>query len=97
MNTHDIETVLRSFLTGDGYIAADDIPAICATIEAALQSQDREDALRYRYLSSMATQQADTLGPIFRIDVRRTPKALFNFDAAVDQARRIEGENHGSI
>lgn len=34
MNTHDIETVLRSFLTGDGYIAADDIPAICAAIEA---------------------------------------------------------------
>lgn len=37
MNTHDIETVLRSFLTGDGYIAADDIPAICATIEADRQ------------------------------------------------------------
>jgi len=35
MNTHDIETVLRSFLTGDGYIAADDIPAICAALEAA--------------------------------------------------------------
>jgi hypothetical protein len=34
MNTHDIETVLRSFLTGDGYIAADDIPAICAALEA---------------------------------------------------------------
>ena len=34
MNTHDIETVLRSYLTGDGYIAADDIPAICADIEA---------------------------------------------------------------
>ena len=60
---------------------------------AALQSQDRKDALRYRYLSSMATQQADTLGPIFRIDVRRTPQTLFNFDAAVDHARRrIEGD-----
>lgn len=60
---------------------------------AALQSQDREDAERYRYLSSMATQQADALGPIFRIDVRRTtPQTLFNFDAAVDHARRAEGE-----
>ena len=44
----------------------------------------RKDAERYRYLSSMATQQADTIGPIFRIDVRRTPKTLFNFDAAID-------------
>jgi len=52
----------------------------------------RKDAERYRYLSSMATQQADTLGPIFRIDVRRTPQTLFNFDAAVDHARRAEGE-----
>ena len=66
-------------------------------IEAAvLQSPEvqalRKDAERYRYLSSMATQQADTIGPIFRIDVRRTPKTLFNFDAAIDHARRIEGE-----
>lgn len=37
MNTHDIETVLRSYLTGDGYIAADDIPAICAAIDADRQ------------------------------------------------------------
>src|SRR5690606_20567944 len=59
---------------------------------AALQSQDQVDAERYRYLSSMATQQTDTLGPIFRIDVRRTPQTLFNFGAAVDHARRIEGD-----
>jgi len=61
---------------------------------AALAEKDkeiealREDAERYRCLSSMATQQADYLGPIFRIDVRRTPQTLFNFDAAVDHARR---------
>ena len=40
----------------------------------------------------VATQQADYLGPIFRIDVRRTPQTLFNFDAAVDHAYRAEEE-----
>lgn len=34
MNTHDIETILRQYLTSDGYISADDIPAICNAIEA---------------------------------------------------------------
>lgn len=68
--------------------------AIQSHIRALLESNAalREDAERYRCLSSMATQQADYLGPIFRIDVRRTPQTLFNFDAAVDHARRaLEG------
>jgi len=47
---------------------------------------ERKDAERYRWLSAMATQQADYLGPIFRIDVRRSEPHLFNFDAAVDAA-----------
>lgn len=56
----------------------------------------REDAERYRCLSSMATQQADYLGPIFRIDVRRTtPQTLFNFDAAVDHARAALEQEEG--
>lgn len=50
----------------------------------------RKDAARYRCLSAMATQQADYLGPIFRIDVRRSEPYLFNFDAAVDAAMRKE-------
>lgn len=37
MNTHDIEQILRSYLTDDGYIAADDIPNICKAIEADRQ------------------------------------------------------------
>lgn len=55
-------------------------------IEAA-----QKDAARYRCLSAMATQQADYLGPIFRIDVRRSEPYLFNFDAAVDAAMQ-QGE-----
>lgn len=61
---------------------------------AARQSQEREDAERYRCLSSLATQQADHLGPIFRIDVRRSPQNLFNFDASVDHARLACGGDH---
>lgn len=61
----------------------------------ALQSQDAEDAQRYRKLRAMATQQADSLGPIFRIDVRRSAPYLFNFDAAIDHARRVEGDASG--
>ena len=82
-------------LMPDGRYEDDDVEVAWEAYQAgraALQSQDREDAERYRYLSSVATQQADTLGPIFRIDVRRTPQTMFNFDAAVDHARRIEKE-----
>lgn len=58
--------------------------------QAVLQSEQvqawKKDAERYRKLSAMATQQADSLGPIFRIDVRRSAPYLFNFDAAIDAA-----------
>lgn len=58
--------------------------------QAVLQSKQvqawKRDAERYRKLSAMATQQADSLGPIFRIDVRRSAPHLFNFDAAIDAA-----------
>lgn len=77
-----------SYESGGSYTVA----AAFWNARAALQSQDQVDAERYRCLSSMATQQADALGPIFRIDVRRTPQTLFNFDAAVDHAIHIEGE-----
>lgn len=66
------------------YIAACDPD----TIRTLLDERDAlaKDAARYRCLSAMATQQADYLGPIFRIDVRRSEPYLFNFDAAVDAA-----------
>ena len=54
----------------------------------------RKDAERYRCLSSMATQQADYLGPIFRIDVRRSEPYLFNFDAAVDAMLKAREDNN---
>lgn len=65
--------------------------SVVASIEqAVLKSPEiqalRKDAERYRKLSAMATQQADSLGPIFRIDVRRSAPYLFNFDAAIDAA-----------
>jgi hypothetical protein len=53
---------------------------------AAQNPDDARDAARYRWLRAMATQQADSLGPIFRIDVRRSAPYLFNFGAAVDAA-----------
>lgn len=66
--------------------------------QAALASPEvqalHKDAERYRKLREMATQQADSLGPIFRIDVRRSAPYLFNFDAAIDHARRVEGRGN---
>lgn len=55
-----------------------------------------KDAARYRCLSAMATQQADSLGPIFRIDVRRSESCLFDFDAAVDAILR-ESDAQGEV
>lgn len=74
---------------GTGFVAP--LYSVVEAIEqAVLQSPEiqelKKDAERYRCLSSMATQQADSLGPIFRIDVRRSAPYLFNFDAAVDAA-----------
>lgn len=83
---------------GCPYCKQSDDAKILVAERDALEAENerlREDAERYRCLSSMATQQADYLGPIFRIDVRRTtPQTLFNFDAAVDHARAaLEQEN----
>lgn len=73
---------------------------LCAEVDelraevAALQAENerlRKDAGRYRWLRAMATQQADSLGPIFRIDVRRSAPYLFNFDAAIDAAMQRTG------
>lgn len=50
------------------------------------------DAARYRWLAEQATQQADARGPIFRIDVRRTEKTLFNFGGAIDCAMEVSNE-----
>ena len=54
MNIHDIEMVLRSFLTGDGYIAADDIPAICATLEADRKRRGEPVERKRRYAQGTA-------------------------------------------
>ena len=60
-----------------------EITRLGAKLEAA-----KAEILRYRWLRDNATQQADSLGPIFRIDVRRTSNnTLFNIDAAIDKAR----------
>lgn len=74
-----------------------EIEALRAERDALAQENEllRKDAERYRCLSAMATQQADYLGPIFRIDVRRSEPYLFNFDAAVDAAmQRTSGGDH---
>lgn len=80
---------------GDFVISPEQLLTFAALVRNAALEEVREDAERYRCLRSMATQQADYLGPIFRIDVRRTtPQTLFNFDAAVDHARAaLEKEN----
>lgn len=47
----------------------------------------RKDAERYRWLAAKATQQADSIGPIFRIDVRRKNDGTpFSLGAAIDAA-----------
>ena len=68
------------------------VAALHLEAAAALEAA-REDAERYRWLRAMATQQADSLGPIFRIDVRRSAPYLFNFDAAIDAALAQGQEN----
>ena len=74
---------------GDAYLITACDPD---TIRALLEERDElaKDAARYRCLSAMATQQADSLGPIFRIDVRRSEPYLFNFDAAVDAVLKAQ-------
>lgn len=48
-----------------------------------------QHAAMYQFLASQATQQADTLGPIFRIDIRRgSESTLFNFYSAVLSAMK---------
>lgn len=68
-------SALRSTTAGDGEARPISVP------------QDLlRDAARYRWLAEQATQQADTLGPIFRIDVRRSEQTLFNLGSAIDRA-----------
>lgn len=61
--------------------------ADAAEVRAELAEKDAE---RYRWLAAQATQQADSIGPIFRIDVRRridgTP---FSLTAAIDAAMAL--------
>lgn len=78
--------------------AAADDPRINLTITLAEYMREvkdeierlRADAERYRWLRDNAYQCADTVGPLFRIDVRRTEKTLFNFGLAIDVARKEE-------
>ena len=61
---------------------------------AALQEQDREDALRYRYLKyQFSVFSADIQGQHSWL-WRGNPSRLIgpNIDEAIDHARRIEGE-----
>jgi hypothetical protein len=73
MNTHDIETVLRSYLTGDGYIAADDIPAICAAIEADRKQRGELSARIAELEAKLAEVQKDAA----RLDYVATGKVTF--------------------
>lgn len=85
----------EDYINDDRDMLRAEIVALKGTV-ADLQAECeklRRDAERYRCLSSMATQQADYLGPIFRIDVRRSEPYLFNFDAAIDAAMSKEGSH----
>lgn len=70
----------------------------CAAVEAVLQSQDREDAERYRWLrrhwfTMTSSYQGDRVH--FAINQPRYSNATErDVDAAIDHARRIEGEDH---
>lgn len=47
----------------------------------------RANAERWGSAKAAATQQADALGAIFRIDIRRTQATLYDIDAAIDAER----------
>lgn len=74
----------------DGEYVLSNVQLRFEAYQAALESPEvqawKKDAERYQKLRAMATQQANTIGPIFRIDVQRTPQTLFDFDAAVEAA-----------
>lgn len=58
------------------------------TLESKLESTE-QDAAMFHFLATNATQQADNLGPLFRIDIRRkSMSTLFNFRAAVIAAMK---------
>lgn len=68
---------------------------------AALQSQDREDALRYRFIRSIVSASNPFGRGSWQFHYDRLPKPLDNpmkgvvaqnFDEAIDHARRVEGE-----
>lgn len=49
-----------------------------------------KDATRYQLLKSIATAQADSNGPIYRIDIRRTCEYL-GFNVSVDGLEEMKG------
>lgn len=66
-----------------GALGEDEMIEFALQIGAAL----RRDAERYRRLAARATQQADSIGSIFRIDVRRKKDGTpFSVGAAIDVA-----------
>ena len=55
-------------------------------------SEAEKDAARYRWLrDNCTTTQADCLGPIFVMTVRRK-EHLFNVDLSIDQAIKEKGD-----
>ncbi len=72
--------------------------AMRAYAEQAVAAE-RKDAERYRWLSNQATQQADAIGPIFRMDVRRRSNdaTLFSLSAAIDAAMQASEHPHSTV
>lgn len=88
------ENVARELSTQDNKLIAEmtqqAIEAENAIVELRSKLEAAEqDAAKYEFLSDCATQQSDSVGPIFRIDIRRNSEgALFNFNLAVIAAMK---------
>ena len=82
MTTHDIDAVLRNYLTGDGYIAADDIPVICADIEADRKTTERQFAAYKRLVNSLESRLTDIQAQYDELKKSTNPELLASERAA---------------
>lgn len=103
MNTHDIELPQgyagRPFgYSGELYTEGQMRAAIAAAIAATLQSQDREDAERYRWLrdkSRVFKQDPDMSGNHYWMIQSNGLLRGATLDAAIDHARAALAQEQG--
>lgn len=91
------EQVAKEYAESEGVVKFYTADQVRAAVEAALQSQDREDAERYRWLCDKfgITKLPCAIERIIAGDVY-VADGKAGIDAAIDHARRIEESNDAS-